>query len=360
MKLPGLIDVHVHLREPGQTHKEDFSSGTAAALSGGVTTVLAMPNTNPPLVGAHSFHMALDAARQKAYCDYGVFVGANLDNWAEISSLAPEAAGLKMYLDVTFGPLLLDDTTAWMQHFEYWPENRPIVAHAEGANIPALIFVASLFNRHVHICHVARREEIEMIRAAKEKGYPVTCEVGPHHLFLSTADFESISQNGKYPGRKEVRPQLGTPEDQQALWDNLEFIDCFATDHAPHTLAEKDSDNPPPGFPGVDIALPLFLTAVHASRITLDDIITRMYTNPRQIFRLPKQPDTWLEIDPDEEYTVRGAHSLSKSRWTPFEGWQIKGRIQRVVLRARTVYKNGKVLVEPGYGCNIRNQSPGE
>ena len=131
MKLPGLIDVHVHLREPGQTHKEDFSSGTAAALSGGITTVLAMPNTNPSLVDGRSFQLALEAARQKAYCDYGIFVGANLFNASEIPALAPEAAGLKMYLDVTFGPLLLDDTMAWMEHFAYWPASRPIVAHAE-------------------------------------------------------------------------------------------------------------------------------------------------------------------------------------------------------------------------------------
>ncbi len=115
MKLPGLIDVHVHLREPGQTHKEDFSSGTAAALSGGVTTVLAMPNTNPPLVDVDSFRLALEAANQKAYCDYGIYIGANLSNAEQIPLFASTTAGLKMYLDVTFGPLLLDDTTAWLK-----------------------------------------------------------------------------------------------------------------------------------------------------------------------------------------------------------------------------------------------------
>jgi len=355
MRIPGLIDVHVHLREPGQTHKEDFSSGTAAALSGGVTTVLAMPNTNPPLVDAASFQLALDAAAQKAYCDFGIYAGANLSNAAEIRAVAPRAAGLKMYLDVTFGPLLLDDPTIWMQHFEHWPADRPIVAHAEGTNIPALIFVASLFNRPVHICHVARRSEIEMIRTAKEKGYPVTCEVGPQHLFLSTDDFERLSQNGKYPGRKEVRPRLATPEDQQALWNNLAYIDCFATDHAPHTLEEKESDNPPPGFPGVDVVLPLLLTAVDRGRLTVDDIIRRMHTNPRRIFDLPEQPDTWVEVNLETEYTLRGAESLSKSKWTPYEGWQVKGRVERVVLRGQTVYENGKILAQPGYGKNIRS-----
>jgi carbamoyl-phosphate synthase/aspartate carbamoyltransferase/dihydroorotase len=357
MKLPGLIDVHVHLREPGQTHKEDFSTGTAAALSGGVTTVLAMPNTNPPLVDAASFQLALEAAAQKAYCDYGIYAGANLTNAADIPVVAPKAAGLKMYLDVTFGPLLLDDPTVWMRHFEHWPVDRPIVAHAEGANVPALIFVASLFNRPVHICHVARRTEIEMIRTAKEKGFPVTCEVGPHHLFLSMDDFERLSQNGKYPGRKEVRPRLAAPDDQQALWENLEFIDCFATDHAPHTLKEKESENPPPGFPGVDVILPLLLTAVDCGRLTVDDIIRRMHANPCRIFDLPEQADTWLEVDPEAGYTLRGAESLSKSKWTPYEGWQVKGRVERVILRGQTVYEGGKILVEPGFGRNVRDNA---
>ncbi len=199
-----------------------------------------------------------------------------------------------------------------------------------------------------------------MIRVAKEKGFPVTCEVGPHHLFLSTEDFESISHNGKYPGRKEVRPRLATLEDQNALWDNLEYIDCFATDHAPHTLDEKDSQNPPPGFPGVDTALPLYLTALHDGRLTLEDIIMRMHNNPRRIFKLPEQIDTWVEIDSEIEYTIRGAHSLSKSKWTPFEGRKVKGRVQRVILRGQTVYDNGKILVNPGFGKNIRDKNIGE
>ena len=354
MKLPGLIDPHVHLREPGQTHKEDFSSGTAAALAGGVTTVLTMPNTKPPLVDAAAFQIALDAAAEKAYCDYGIFAGANLTNATEIPAVAPLAAGLKFYLDVTFGPLLLDDTRAWLAHFEHWPADRLIVAHAEGANIPALLFVAGLFDRPVHICHVSRREEIEMIRTAKEKGFPVTCEVGPHHLFLSTDDFDTLSQDGLYPGRKEVRPRLATPDDQQALWGNLAYIDCFATDHAPHLLSEKDSETPPPGFPGLETALPLLLTAVHQERLSLDDLIDRMHTNPRRIFNLPEQPETWVEVDETARYQIRAAGQHTRCGWTPFEGWQVQGRVERVVLRGQVVYENGQILAQPGSGRNVR------
>lgn len=357
MKLPGLIDVHVHLREPGATHKEDFSTGTAAALAGGITTVLVMPNTQPPLVDAEAFNLASSAAKEKALCDYGIFLGANLTNAPDLPSLAPRAAGLKFYLDSTFGPLLLDNTIAWREHFEQWPAHMPITAHAERQTLAALFFIAGLYERPVHICHVSRKEEILLIRAAKEKGFPVTCEVTPHHLFLSTDDLPSPKKTGngvRGEGRMAVRPRLATPEDQQSLWDNLDVIDCFATDHAPHTLEEKDSDNPPPGYPGLETALPLLLTAANDSRLTLDDIIARMHTNPRRIFNLPEQPETWVEIDLQSEYEIRADEAHTRCGWTPFEGWKVRGRVRKVVLRGQKVYKDGEILAKPGCGKNVR------
>jgi len=122
------------------------------------------------------------------------------------------------------------------------------------------------------------------------------------------------------------------------------------------SLSEKDSDNPPPGFPGVDVALPLYLTAVHNDRLTLEDVIARMCENPRRIFDLPEQSETWVEVDPEAEYTLRGADSLSKSKWTPFEGWQVKGKVEHVTLRGQTVYEKGNVLIDPGFGRNVRDQ----
>ncbi len=350
MKIPGLIDVHVHLRDPGATYKEDFSSGTAAALAGGFTIVLAMPNTQPAVVDADSFQMALNAASEKAYCDYGIYLGGSLDNAKKLPSLAPHAAGLKLYLDATYGPLLLGDTQVWRDHFDHWPQKLPIVAHAEGSKIAALLFVAALYDRPVHIAHVSRQEEILMIRAAKEKGYPVTCEVAPHHLFLSTDDINSLGS-----GRSEVRPRLASLEDQKALWDNLDVIDCFATDHAPHLLKEKDSKSSPPGFPGLETALPLLLTAVKEGRITLDAVISRLYTNPRRIFNIPEQPETWIEVDMNDQYKIHAETSHTKCAWTPFEDWQVRGRVRRVVLRGQDVFKDGAVLANPGFGQNIRD-----
>ncbi len=349
LKLPGLIDPHVHVREPGATHKEDWHSVTGAALAGGVTLILAMPNTQPPITDRASLEECLRAAKAKAVCDYAQYLGAGAENTHSAASLAPYTAGLKMYLDQTYGPLRLDDMTDWLEHAARWPANSPIVAHAEGRSIAAIILIAQITGHAVHIAHVARKEEILLIRAAKEKGYPVTCEVTPHHLFLSTADLPRLPG-----GMGEVRPRLASPEDQQALWDNLDVIDCFATDHAPHTLAEKLGSAPPPGFPGLETALPLLLTAVHAGRLTLEDVITRCVTAPRRIFHLPEQPDTWVEVDPDAEWQISAARTFTRAAWTPFEGIPVRGKVERVFLRGQQVFDSGILLAQPGYGQNVR------
>ncbi len=349
MKLPGLIDIHVHVREPGAIHKEDWDSGTSAALAGGITTILAMPNTRPPVTDDASLALALDAARQKARCDWAQFLGAGHENVASAAALAPQCAGLKLYLDQTYGPLRLDDMSLWMEHFTRWPRHLPIVAHAEGRTLAAVILVAALYDRPVHLAHVSLREEILLIRLAKEKGLKVTCEVTPHHLFLTQEDIPALG-----PGRSEVRPRLATTADRDALWRNLDVIDCFATDHAPHTLSEKDGPNPPPGFPGLETALPLLLTSVYEDRLSLDDLVARMCTNPRRIFGLPEQPETYIEVDPDGEWEISASQTYTRCAWTPFEGYRVRGRVRRVVLRGKEAFRDGKVLAEPGYGKHIR------
>ncbi len=361
LKLPGLIDPHVHLREPGATHKEDFDSGTSAALAGGFTIVLAMPNTKPPIFDASTLDLALRAAKEKARCDYGQHVGAGPDNAEKVAALADKAAALKMYLDMTFGELRLDDMTLWQPHFEKYPKKYPIVAHSESRSMAAAILFAAIYDRPVHIAHISLKEEVLLIKAAKERGIKVTCEVCPHHLFLtkdSPPPSPPLNPNdlgeGKGGGRMEVRPRLAIQTDVDALWENLDVIDCFATDHAPHTLAEKDSDNPPPGFPGLETALPLLLTAMDDGRLTIDDIISKMHTNPKKIFNLPDQPETWIEVDENETYEIKASEQFTRCGWTPFEGWKVKGRVMRLVLRGHEAFKDGKVLVEKGFGKNVR------
>jgi carbamoyl-phosphate synthase/aspartate carbamoyltransferase/dihydroorotase len=348
IKLPGLIDPHVHMREPGAAYKEDWDTGTSAALAGGYTLVLAMPNTQPPLIDLTSF-LKIDAiAGERARCDYGLFLGATRE-LPETEQLLHKAVGVKMYLDQTFGSLRLDDMEAWMKHFSKWPESFPIATHAERHTMGAVIAMAALYNRPVHICHISRRDEILLIRRAKEKGLPVTCEVAPHHLFLSEED---VLRLGK--GRSQVRPDLASKADQQALWDNLDVIDCFATDHAPHLLSEKDGQNPPPGFPGLETAVALLFNAVSEGRLTQSDIMSRCCTNPQRIFHLPSQPETWTEIDPDVHWEIKPDQMYSRSAWTPFDGYQVQGKVRRVILRGKEAYRDGQVLAQTGYGRNIR------
>uniref|UniRef100_UPI00358E2434 multifunctional protein CAD isoform X2 n=1 Tax=Myxine glutinosa TaxID=7769 RepID=UPI00358E2434 len=353
VRLPGLVDVHVHLREPGATHKEDFSSGTAAALSGGVTLVGVMPNTLPSITDQETLAMALKLAKAGARCDYALFLGATAKNSNILPTLAGQAAGLKMYLNDTFTTLRIDNVAMWMEHFESWPKHLPIAVHAERQTVAAILMVAQLYKRHVHICHVAKKEEILIIRAAKEHGVPVTCEVAPHHLFLCDEDVEQIGC-----GRAQVHPMLGTREDMEALWENLDIIDCFASDHAPHTLAEKDGANPPPGYPGLETMLPLLLTATNDGRLTIDDIVTRMHDNPRRIFHLPEQDNTYVEVDVDQEWIIPDVPQFSKACWTPFAGRRVKGMVRRVVLHGEVAFIDGKVLVEPGFGEDVRSWLP--
>uniref|UniRef100_A0A3Q3FYD8 Carbamoyl-phosphate synthetase 2, aspartate transcarbamylase, and dihydroorotase n=1 Tax=Kryptolebias marmoratus TaxID=37003 RepID=A0A3Q3FYD8_KRYMA len=350
VRLPGLIDVHVHLREPGATYKEDFSSGTAAALAGGVTLVCAMPNTSPATTDASTLTLVQKLAKAGCRCDYALYVGAASDNASTLPSIAAQTAGLKMYLNDTYSTLKMDNVSLWMEHFEKWPKQMPIVAHAEKQTVAAILMVAQLYQRPVHICHVAKKEEILIIRAAKQKGIQVTCEVAPHHLFLCEEDISEIGE-----GRAQVRPMLGTREDMEALWENLDVIDCFATDHAPHSVEEKNSERPPPGYPGLETMLPLLLTAVSDGRLTLDDIIKRLYDNPRKIFNLPVQENTYVEVDLEQEWVIPQAMQFTKSKWTPFQGLKVKGKVRRVVLRGEVAYIDGQVLVPPGYGEDVKS-----
>lgn len=364
MRLPGLVDAHVHVRDLAQRHKEDWDTCTAAALAGGVTTVLAMPNTQPAIVTDTALTTYEDAARQRARCDYGLYVGAGPDNIESIRALAPRAAGLKLYLDATFGDLKLEGLDALVAHAANWPAHKPLLAHAEQQQTAAAILAAHLAGRAIHIVHVARKAEIELIARAKDAGLALTCEVCPHHLMLVAGGDparQMMPVAGDYrprAGFAEVRPRLQTQADVDALWAHLDVVDCFATDHAPHTLAEKQSATPPPGFPGVELALPLWLTAAHLGLLDLDLIVDRMATAPRRIFKLPAQAETYVEIDLDRAWQPAHEHQFTRAAWTPYAGWSLRGAVTAVHLLGRPVFDGARVLAPPGTGRNIVEAPP--
>jgi carbamoyl-phosphate synthase/aspartate carbamoyltransferase/dihydroorotase len=283
-------------------------------------------------------------ARRGALCDVGFYVGASGTNAQQAATLAGDAAGLKIYLDQTYGPLRMRNLAALLAHFCTWPASRPIAVHAEGLSAAMAIGLARSFGRRLHLCHVSRADEIGLIRAAKESGAALTCEVTPHHLFLTEADARRLGPYGS------MMPPLATEADVAALWANLGVVDCIATDHAPHTRAEKEGQSPPPGVPGLETMLPLLLTAVAKGRLTLDRLVELTHETPKRIFDLPAQPDTHVEVDPDARYILSHATLHTKCGWTPFEGATVQGQVRRVVLRGRTACKDGEIRVEPGFG----------
>lgn len=374
--LPGAIDSHVHLREPGAEHKEDITSGTRAALAGGVTTVLVMPNTDPPNTDIVSLARVMDLAQQKAVCDFGFFIGATPDNAAQVARL-PDVVGLKMYMGSSTGPLLVDEFGAQYSHFKAFPPKRPIAIHAEdetavrcfaqqGQRRPPIcaalataqvLVLAEQLNRRVHICHLSTAHEIELVRAAKVRGVPVTCEVTPHHLFLSDeAEWRLLTL-------AKMNPPLRSPADVKTLWQNLSWIDTVASDHAPHTLQEKkvSPTEAPSGIPGLETMLPLLLTAAGDGRFLLAEVVRLTSCGPAEIFGLarkgriaPGYDADLVLVDSNARWTIDQKKLFTKCGWTPFNGRQVKGQVKRVYLRGRLAYADGEILVEPGYGQPVK------
>lgn len=376
--LPGVIDAHVHLRDPGATHKEDFATGTRAALAGGVTTILDMPNNPTPTTTRETLEAKQKIAREKAVCDFGLFVGATTEN-ARLEFRDWRAVGVKLYMGATTGGLLVTDFDTTFRHFTA-PHQLPIVVHAEdneslkffasdssrmrhSAKRPPLsaslavaraIAIAGETGRHLHIAHLSTAHEIEWVKQAKSRGVSVSCEVTPHHLFLSTDDEARLGAFGI------VNPPLRSPDDVRVLWENLAHVDMFATDHAPHTIEEKQSSKPPSGMPGLETMLPLLLNAAHEKRLTLQDIARMTSRNPARIFNLKSKGEIAEGFDADlifvqldEEYVLQKPWQ-TKCNWSPFEGTRVRGKMAQVFLRGRQVMAHGKLLAERGYGKPVK------
>jgi len=356
ISLPSFADPHVHLREPGSELKEDFYTGTCAALAGGYTAVLDMPNNSPPTTSATALTAKKRLAASKIVCDVGFNFGATPDNAAEYASVAPYVAGLKLYLGQTHGPLVMDGLPNMLKAFQNWPSSpsfqaKPLLIHAEGPIMAATIGLAALYDRKIHICHLSKRSELDIVRAAKTRGLKVTCEVAPHHLFLTS---DATTQLGAYA---KMSPALQTQDDVDALWQGLAdgAVDMLATDHAPHTRAEKDSDQPPFGVPGLETTFGLMYREVRAARagLTLERLIALLADGPRRIFGLPSNEGE-IEVDSAAEYSFSNQELFTKCGWTPFVGMRGQGRIKKVWLRGQLVYEDGpqgkQILAQPGSG----------
>lgn len=344
IKLPGLIDPHVHIREPGDVWKGDWNSETAAALSGGITTVFVMPNTKPPIVDLESLNLIRECANKSSRCRYGIILGATMDNHdklEEIMEKSPEGVvGLKMYLDQTYtgSDLQFTDWAMVEKHFAYWRWDQPIIVHTEYDNLLKIMGLVSLYRRRVHIAHAHSKQVMEVIKKAKEMGLPVSCEVTPHHLLLN-----------KKTCCRGVKPPLS--EDEERLEDYMEWIDCFATDHAPHLPHESGC----PGYPGLETALSLML------RYGVDLVKEKMYTNVVKLFGIKeneKRKGDWIEVDLDQKWIVPKELRHSKSKWTPYSGMELTGLVRRVFIDGKLSYIDNQIIKKAGTGKMVSVSYP--
>jgi carbamoyl-phosphate synthase/aspartate carbamoyltransferase/dihydroorotase len=337
VKLPMLIDMHVHVREPGDEHKETWDTCSKAALKGGNGLICAMPNTKPSCTNIDVYNMVNKLAKEKSVCDYMIFMGADGENYTDLDAMNSRVCAIKFYLNETFSTLKINNISVLRQYFIHCPENMLMCFHAEVEMVGVVLYLASIYKKRVHICHISKKEEVEMIRDAKENGIEATCEVTPHHLFFDEEMAANLPENFRT-----VKPVLNDPEDRQAIWDNMDIIDCFATDHAPHLKSEKQ-DCGCPGFTGLETALPLLLNAVNEGKLTIDDIVNKYHHNPKRILRLDDNygQNSYVEVNMDREYTICDEYLVTKAGWSPFSGVKIKGSIERFVFNGECVYNNG-------------------
>lgn len=349
-KLLSPVDTHVHLRDPGATHKEDFKTGTMAAVAGGYTTILDMPN-NPKVEGVDYSTTTLqrleekrETAENEIFCDVGFHFGGRKESIKYFNDIADKVFALKVYMNTTTGHNIIVNPEELRNIFSYWPSKKILMVHAEGDTLKTAIDLAKETRQRLHVCHVSQESEIKMIKSAKEKRLPITCETSAHHLFLNEKDAERLGGFGK------MKPPLTKEKDRLALWDNLDVIDIIASDHAPHTREEKETDDPPWGVPGLETTLPLMLTAVTEEKLSFERLEELISFAPRRIFGIRDNLETYTEVELGTRFVIDSRKLYTKAGWTPFDGARANGRVLKTVIRGQTVFEEGKLIENPkGY-----------
>jgi dihydroorotase (multifunctional complex type) len=389
--LPGLIDIHTHFRDPGQTYKEDFRSGTAGAAVGGVTTVVDMPNTGTQVATADDFARKVARVGTYSYVDFGLHA-VLVDSFEHIPALrALGVAGLKWLmgydtwnghrcqpsnhhelkralelaaeLDVLVG--VHAEALDWMQDLKAalraegrndvlaHPESRPPFVEAIAVAEACLLAADLGFRLHIH--HLTSKRALQTVTALRAAvGGAVSVETCPVYLYLTQADVEERGP------RVQVNPPIRSTDDQDALWAGLVAgtIDCVATDHAPHAESEKTASSiweVQPGVIGVQTMFPLLFDDVASGRLSLRRFVEATAERPAQIVNLghrkgsllPGRDADVLVVDPSGTTTIRSAEMLSKQQFTPYDGWERRGAIDAVYLRGRQLVDRGGLVAEP-------------
>ncbi|TET20146.1 dihydroorotase [Candidatus Bathyarchaeota archaeon] len=387
--LPGLIDMHVHLRDQQLAYKEDFFTGTSAAAAGGVTLTVDMPNNKPVTMSSKSLRERMKLAEKRITVNVA-FYSAFPATLGEISSIVEEGAvGFKLFLSQGIGGLDIEDNDVLLRAFNKAGEmNVPVAVHAEdkeileniknkmkqaerndmnaylevhppNAEMKAIQRIIQLVKEsevRVHFCHISSAAGLNAFLAAKKMGISVTCEVTPHHLFLSHEHLKRCRTTAL------VHPPLRTKRDVKALWNALTrgLIDTIASDHAPHTIEEKEAKSiwdVKPGIPGLETMLPLLLTQVNEGTLALSDLVKMTSEKPAEIFSLKDRGSLdegcladLVVVDVHRKHKIDSSRFLSKAKYSPFDGWKVKGKPIKTFVNGQLVMDEGEIVAKPGTG----------
>jgi len=375
--IPGVIDPHVHFRDPGHPHKETLASGSQAAAAGGVTSFFDMPNTSPSTTTLEALITKKLKAAKTSLVNYNFYIGATSENLEDLQQ-AENVPGIKIYVGSSTGNLLVDgqkaldeifakttkliavhseDETMVRENMEKYKGETDVITHTKIRNPEAalkctkrLFELSKHHNHHLHICHLTTKEEAAFLTQHKKEA-PITTEVSPQHLLLNDSLYESLGT------KLQINPPIRSRDHQQALWQTLKsgIIDLIATDHAPHTLDEKAKPYPtaPSGMPGIQTSLTLMLDQVNRGLCSLEDIVRWMCAKPAEIFSIQNKGQLIEGYDADiaildlsAKRTIRNQDMLSNAKWTCFDGWETTGWPVATVVNGQIVFREGDIFNE--------------
>ena len=353
--MPGVIDVHTHMREPGVTYKEDFATGSRACVKAGVTTFYDMPNTVPTTTTEENLLEKKKLASEKSIVNFGIhFGGSKNDNVEEIKKVLKdrEVNTVKIFMNVSTGEMLIEDDEILAKVFE---NSKLVLVHAENEMIDKAIELNKNYGSGLYVCHIPSAEEMKKVINAKKnsdvntKEHPVYAEVTPHHLFLNTEIRESTERNKML---LRMKPELREKSDNEFLWEaiNRGEVDTIGTDHAPHLISEK-LEKITFGMPGVETSLALMINAYNEGKISLEMIQKLMCENPAKLMKIEKRGKLQegyfadvIVVDTKKEWIVGIDDTIeSKCGWTPYENWKLKGKNIMTIVNGEIVYENGKI-----------------
>ncbi|KAJ3396538.1 hypothetical protein HDU92_002718 [Lobulomyces angularis] len=337
--LPGLINIQSFVPKICSSGNNSFEKVSKASIAGGFTISCVVPYD---VINQATFNVAQKNLSENAFCDFTLGVTAAKENSTKFGNLNQEASFLYLPFDAS-SDFKLSNIRELSNHLKSWPTDSLIVADAKDSNLASVLLLASLHNRSIHVTNVTTKDEIELIVLNKEHGGKVTCDVSIYNLFLSKDEVKSTS--------------LGLNSDVEGLWSNVSNIDCFSIGKVPHNVAVSAGKDPSLEF-GFEDALPLLLSVAEERNLTITDIIDRFYHNPKTIFKLPEQKDTYIEVETDRKRLVPAiGFENANAEWSPFAGKVLKGCVHRVVLKGETVYLDGAFFGKK-FGADVFSNVP--